>query len=169
MRISSVCTYCKNNTDSIYDNDILGKWQRNVTDLANFFRVFDFQREASFHNFRFKIGYLNYNPHFNCHEHKKSNRSRAVRICSGIEWEMLKKLSQSLEFTFELYNFTTEGHGIAYDHGNITGMISALKNDSIDLALGGVSVTPERSQVIDFTQIFAHEPIGMFRKILIRT
>jgi len=91
--------------------------------------------------------------------------------CYGVEWEMLKQMSQSLEFAGELIELGTLYESANREENiytslkdsasnNISWMIDAIHNEKIDLAVGGISVTPDRAATVDFTNIFTHEPIG---------
>ncbi|CAG7827216.1 unnamed protein product [Allacma fusca] len=150
FQVYSRCKYC----GRAAMNEDLGVWKRNRSVFSEYLNVFSGYQRVSFHGYEsFQIGFVDYSPHISCTEVGALN-------CSGIEWEMLQQISNSLSFNFELHNFTERGQqGVVYEGGNITGMIGAIKDHQIDIAIGGISISPDKASVVDFTNIFTNQPI----------
>uniref|UniRef100_A0A0L8I6N7 Ionotropic glutamate receptor L-glutamate and glycine-binding domain-containing protein n=1 Tax=Octopus bimaculoides TaxID=37653 RepID=A0A0L8I6N7_OCTBM len=80
-------------------------------------------------------------------------KSRNSLQLEGFCIDILKAMSKILKFQFEIYLAPDGKFGSKKKRG-WTGMIRELIDNKADVALAPFSVTPERSQVVDFTKSF---------------
>ncbi|CAI9731625.1 glutamate receptor U1-like isoform X2 [Octopus vulgaris] len=80
-------------------------------------------------------------------------KSRNNLQLEGFCIDILKAMSKILKFQFEIYLAPDGKFGSKKKRG-WTGMIRELMDNKADVALAPFSVTPERSQVVDFTKSF---------------
>ncbi|XP_015914837.2 glutamate receptor U1-like [Parasteatoda tepidariorum] len=72
-------------------------------------------------------------------------------IISGIEAELIKLLSQGINFEYEILALSDESYGIKDTFGNWTGMVGMLARNEADMAISLIGITEERSTVVDFS------------------
>ena len=82
----------------------------------------------------------------------------------GIEAEMLQIISRAFGFRYTLVQpASTDGlFGSRRPDGSWTGVIGMIVDGEADLAVGDISVTLERSSVVDYTYPFHIEPVSFF-------
>ena len=69
---------------------------------------------------------------------------------SGICIKILRQLSKDLGFEYTINESVDAHYGVEAD-GKWTGLIGALQRNEADMALQTISVTEDRSKVVDFT------------------
>lgn len=187
MHVYSICDYC-GGTSKWHQRD-LGYWQRNKTLFGKYFHVFDQFYKNSFNSTNLSIGYFNHKPHFSCYFDGVFNKQDIVKpgevimavdngtfessdepvtiqetvtTCEGVEWEMISQMAKSLDFTTTWVNLSNPelGEGHLGETSNISNMIDAFEAEKIDLGVGGISVTRKRTMYVDFSSVFANDPIG---------
>ncbi|KAL1436194.1 hypothetical protein MTO96_010931 [Rhipicephalus appendiculatus] len=72
-------------------------------------------------------------------------------VYSGFCVDLLDKLSQELDFKYELHVMMDGARGIQNDTGHWNGMIGEVIAGKADLALADLTITEMRERVIDFT------------------
>ncbi|XP_037073929.1 glutamate receptor-like [Pollicipes pollicipes] len=82
----------------------------------------------------------------------------------GVEPTMLAAVAGHYGFSYSMVHpQTTDGlFGVRLDNGSWTGVIGMIVRGEADLAVGDISVTLERSEVVDFTYPFLVEPVSFF-------
>jgi hypothetical protein len=163
MEVYSRCEFCGPVTKR--HETYLGSWQRNRTQFGRFLTEFEnYEKGSSFNDSDLNIGYFNHPPHFSCSPSPQTNSSSdsadAEKNCAGVEWEIIFQFGRSLHIDFSLFNLGADHNHRGRAITNISRMISALHDGTIDFAVGGISVTSERMALIDFSKVFATEPIG---------
>lgn len=73
-----------------------------------------------------------------------------IRCCSGLSIKLLERLSTDLHFDVELYLTGDSKYG-SKDNGTWNGLVGDLMRNRAHMAVGAMSVTKERSEVIEFT------------------
>ncbi|CAL8095307.1 unnamed protein product [Orchesella dallaii] len=166
MHVYSICGYCGQPTK--WQHRDLGHWQRNRTQFAKFFHVFDNFHKLSFNNTNLNIGYFNHPPHFSCYADDVTREGNGtswidqeiITSCEGVEWEMISQMGKSLDFSVTWTNLSDgSSQGSLGETSNISNMIAHFQDEKIDLAVGGISVTPQRVMYVDFSNVFANDPI----------
>ncbi|XP_055938019.1 glutamate receptor-like [Argiope bruennichi] len=91
---------------------------------------------------------------------------------SGVEGELLKVLSQQLNFSYEIVKPADKNWGSLDGHGNWTGVMGMLLRGEADMGLSHFSITEERVRVVDFSfpydildRTFATAQPGAFPKM----
>ncbi|GFX05720.1 glutamate receptor ionotropic, delta-2 [Trichonephila clavipes] len=73
-----------------------------------------------------------------------------VRFASGVEANFIQVLSEFLGFSYQLI-ITDDGEwGQMKDDGNWTGIIGLVHRNEADIAIGHLTMSPQRSSVVDF-------------------
>ncbi|XP_070196560.1 uncharacterized protein [Littorina saxatilis] len=75
----------------------------------------------------------------------------SVFCCKGISLEVLKKLSEDLNFQYVIYFVNDSNYG-EFHNNSWTGMVGDVIGGSADLIVGSFSMTSERMRVISFTE-----------------
>lgn len=183
MHIYSVCEYC--GEASKWHQRDLGFWQRNKTLFGKYFHIFEDFHKLSFNSTNLSIGYFNHLPHFSCYfdgtlskgdmpgtemflmedetiEEGHALPHETLTTCEGVEWEMISQMGKSLDFTTTWINLshTDKNEDYLGENSNISNMIASFESGKIDLAVGGISVTPQRTMYVDFSSVFSNDPIG---------
>ncbi|XP_074641312.1 ionotropic receptor 25a-like [Tubulanus polymorphus] len=65
--------------------------------------------------------------------------------------DLIEKLSQMMDFEYDLYEVSDGAYGRQLDNGSWTGLIKELLDDKADIVAAPLSLTAERESVIDFT------------------
>jgi len=166
MEVYSKCEFC--GPGATLHQEFLGLWQRNRTQFGFIKHFEQFQKSSSFNDSELTVGYFNHPPHFECVWHYFDVEPN----CTGIEWKILTQIGHYLNIRFNLVELgaNEDQHRSNSDNrignkksvANISTMINALQQDEIDFAVGGISVTSERIALIDFSKVFATEPIGKY-------
>ncbi|OXA47132.1 Glutamate receptor ionotropic, delta-1 [Folsomia candida] len=80
---------------------------------------------------------------------------------SGLMFEVLNHMSKDLNFTYEVLE---PRHGETWGHlqsdGSWSGMMKLVAENKVVLAAAAFTVTPERSNYVDFTQVIERESYG---------
>ncbi|KAH9488372.1 hypothetical protein Btru_063346 [Bulinus truncatus] len=111
--------------------------------------------------------------------HRKGNQTRDV-CCAGLTIDLLQRLSQMLSFDVEIAEVADGSYGspvnvsfgsavnvsfgspdnvsfgspVNNNESDWTGMVGMLIHKKADMAIGAISITPERSVVVDFSMPF---------------
>nr|XP_015818302.2 glutamate receptor ionotropic, NMDA 2C [Nothobranchius furzeri] len=80
--------------------------------------------------------------------------------CKGFCIDILKKLSKTIKFSFDLYLVTNGKHGKLV-HGIWNGMIGEVVYRRADMAIGSLTINEERSEIIDFSVPFVETGISV--------
>ncbi|CAN0005284.1 unnamed protein product [Lampetra planeri] len=91
--------------------------------------------------------------------HSESN-SFVKKCCKGFCIDILKKLSKTIKFTFDLYLVTNGKHGKKV-RGVWNGMVGEVVYKRADLAMGSLTINEERLEVIDFSVPFVETGISV--------
>ncbi|CAH2293694.1 glutamate receptor ionotropic, NMDA 3A, partial [Pelobates cultripes] len=86
------------------------------------------------------------------------------KCCYGYCIDLLEKLSEDMNFDFDLY-IVGDGKYGAWKNGHWTGLVGDLLGGAAHMAVTSFSINTARSQVIDFTSPFFSTSLG----ILVRT
>ncbi|XP_063074105.1 glutamate receptor ionotropic, NMDA 2C, partial [Engraulis encrasicolus] len=80
--------------------------------------------------------------------------------CKGFCIDILKKLSRTIKFTYDLYLVTNGKHGKLV-RGTWNGMIGEVFYRRADMAIGSLTINEERSEIIDFSVPFVETGISV--------
>ncbi|KAL1131594.1 hypothetical protein AAG570_011208 [Ranatra chinensis] len=105
-------------------------------------------------------------PHFN---HSKGNGGRLF-CCKGFCMDLLKELSRTINFTFELAlspdgqfgNFVIKNSSGGKKEW--TGLIGELVNERADMIVAPLTINPERAEFIEFSKPFKYQGITILEK-----
>ncbi|XP_066954072.1 probable glutamate receptor isoform X2 [Macrobrachium rosenbergii] len=87
-----------------------------------------------------------------------------LRLLSGIDLELLKSLARTLNFTYRVTRPADGLWGNPLPNGTVSGMIGMVARREADLAVCFISVTRERSTVVDFTYSYYRSVIAVFSR-----
>ncbi|XP_022253390.1 glutamate [NMDA] receptor subunit 1-like [Limulus polyphemus] len=100
----------------------------------------------------------------------RSNSSLSQSYCCrGYCMDLLWKLGNDLNFTYNLYQVEDGQYG-NFEYVNDsnkkywTGMVGDLVHEKADMAVAPLTINPERSQVIEFTKPFKYQGITILEK-----
>lgn len=101
-----------------------------------------------------------------CYEHSNisSNSSNQLHVfcVSGLMIDLLGLIQDKLSFSYELYLVPDGKYGAIDDvTGLWNGMIGEVLYGKADMALGTITISAQRSQVVDFTTPYGEVGIGM--------
>ncbi|XP_038608751.1 LOW QUALITY PROTEIN: glutamate receptor ionotropic, NMDA 2D [Tachyglossus aculeatus] len=82
------------------------------------------------------------------------------RCCKGFCIDILKRLAQTIGFTYDLYLVTNGKHGKKID-GVWNGMIGEVFYQRADMAIGSLTINEERSEIVDFSVPFVETGISV--------
>ncbi|OCT70963.1 hypothetical protein XELAEV_18037877mg [Xenopus laevis] len=82
------------------------------------------------------------------------------QCCKGFCIDILKRLSKTIGFTYDLYLVTNGKHGKKID-GVWNGMIGEVFYQRADMAIGSLTINEERSEIIDFSVPFVETGISV--------
>ncbi|XP_036165899.1 glutamate receptor ionotropic, NMDA 2A [Myotis myotis] len=100
-----------------------------------------------------------------CRKFVKINNStnegvNVKKCCKGFCIDILKKLSRTVKFTYDLYLVTNGKHGKKVN--NVwNGMIGEVVNQRAVMAVGSLTINEERSEVVDFSVPFVETGISV--------
>ncbi|XP_053734064.1 glutamate receptor ionotropic, NMDA 2C-like isoform X1 [Synchiropus splendidus] len=80
--------------------------------------------------------------------------------CKGFCIDILKKLSRTIKFSYDLYLVTNGKHGKLV-RGIWNGMIGEVVYGRADMAIGSLTINEERSEIIDFSVPFVETGISV--------
>uniref|UniRef100_A0A3Q3JN13 Glutamate receptor n=1 Tax=Monopterus albus TaxID=43700 RepID=A0A3Q3JN13_MONAL len=80
--------------------------------------------------------------------------------CKGFCIDILKKLSRTIKFSYDLYLVTNGKHGKLV-RGIWNGMIGEVVYRRADMAIGSLTINEERSEIIDFSVPFVETGISV--------
>lgn len=88
--------------------------------------------------------------------------------CEGYCMDLLKELSERLNFTYELYQVSDRSYGsyeFTEDGKKVwNGLVGELVSRKADLTVSPLTINPSRAKVIDFTKPFKFQGIAMIQK-----
>ena len=86
--------------------------------------------------------------------------------CEGYCIELLEKLAEKLNFSYDLYQVADDSYG-SYEFSNDTrvwnGLVADVISKRADMVVAPLTVNPQRAQVIDFTKPFKYQGIAMIQ------
>ncbi|NIG61181.1 glutamate receptor ionotropic, NMDA 2B-like [Pontoporia blainvillei] len=82
------------------------------------------------------------------------------KCCKGFCIDILKKISKSVKFTYDLYLVTNGKHGKKIN-GTWNGMIGEVVMKRAYMAVGSLTINEERSEVVDFSVPFIETGISV--------
>ncbi|XP_042623851.1 glutamate receptor ionotropic, NMDA 2C-like [Cyprinus carpio] len=100
---------------------------------------------------------------------RQSNRTESVTghtepytklCCKGFCIDILKKLSRTIKFSYDLYLVTNGKHGKMV-RGVWNGMIGEVFYKRADMAIGSLTINEERSEIVDFSVPFVETGISV--------
>ncbi|XP_056144045.1 glutamate receptor, ionotropic, N-methyl D-aspartate 2Ca [Lampris incognitus] len=100
---------------------------------------------------------------------RQSNKTEAIvghtepytkLCCKGFCIDILKKLSRTIKFSYDLYLVTNGKHGKLV-RGIWNGMIGEVFYKRADMAIGSLTINEERSEIIDFSVPFVETGISV--------
>ncbi|XP_064179228.1 glutamate receptor ionotropic, NMDA 2C [Anguilla rostrata] len=100
---------------------------------------------------------------------RQSNRTEVIvghsepytkLCCKGFCIDILKKLSRTIKFSYDLYLVTNGKHGKLV-RGTWNGMIGEVVYKRADMAIGSLTINEERSEIIDFSVPFVETGISV--------
>ncbi|KAM6951722.1 glutamate receptor ionotropic, NMDA 2C-like [Aplochiton taeniatus] len=100
---------------------------------------------------------------------RQSNRTESIighsepytkLCCKGFCIDILKKLSRTIKFSYDLYLVTNGKHGKMV-RGIWNGMIGEVFYRRADMAIGSLTINEERSEIIDFSVPFVETGISV--------
>ncbi|XP_031571820.1 glutamate receptor ionotropic, NMDA 2A-like [Actinia tenebrosa] len=77
------------------------------------------------------------------------------RCCYGLCIDLINMLSQDLDFD-PIIRIIEGGRAGSFKHGKWTGLVGSVLYGEADMGMSSISITEERSKVIDFTEPFLH-------------
>ncbi|XP_067123537.1 glutamate [NMDA] receptor subunit 1-like isoform X1 [Centruroides vittatus] len=104
-----------------------------------------------------------------CPKHNTTNGETQYYCCRGYCMDLLNALSNSLNFTFDLYQVEDTQYG-SFDYVNgsqkkmWTGMVGDLYYERADMVVAPLTINPERSEVIEFSKPFKYQGITILEK-----
>ncbi|KAG1656451.1 Glutamate [NMDA] receptor subunit 1 [Nymphon striatum] len=101
---------------------------------------------------------------------RRISRTNDKYCCYGYCMELLKQLAERLNFTYEVHLEEDNIFGAPVKKNGSqeqvwTGLIAELLENKADMAMAALTITPERSQVIDFTKPFKYQGITILEKM----
>uniref|UniRef100_A0A8C5EI44 Glutamate receptor n=1 Tax=Gouania willdenowi TaxID=441366 RepID=A0A8C5EI44_GOUWI len=93
---------------------------------------------------------------------RQSNKTEPYTklCCKGFCIDILKKLSRTIKFSYDLYLVTNGKHGKLV-RGIWNGMIGEVFYKRADMAIGSLTINEERSEIIDFSVPFVETGISV--------
>uniref|UniRef100_A0A9J8BL58 Glutamate receptor n=1 Tax=Cyprinus carpio carpio TaxID=630221 RepID=A0A9J8BL58_CYPCA len=100
---------------------------------------------------------------------RQSNRTESITghnepytklCCKGFCIDILKKLSRTIKFSYDLYLVTNGKHGKMV-RGIWNGMIGEVFYKRADMAIGSLTINEERSEIVDFSVPFVETGISV--------
>ncbi|XP_022238810.1 glutamate [NMDA] receptor subunit 1-like, partial [Limulus polyphemus] len=96
-------------------------------------------------------------------------KSKESYCCRGYCMDLLRKLGNDLNFTYDLYQVEDGQYGsFEYVNGSKkkfwTGMMGDLVYEKADMIVAPLTINPERSQVIEFTKPFKYQGVTILEK-----
>uniref|UniRef100_A0A4W3KDE6 Glutamate receptor n=1 Tax=Callorhinchus milii TaxID=7868 RepID=A0A4W3KDE6_CALMI len=97
---------------------------------------------------------------------KQANHSESIvdpytkLCCKGFCIDILKKLSKTVKFSYDLYLVTNGKHGKKV-RGIWNGMIGEVFYKRADMAIGSLTINEERSEIVDFSVPFVETGISV--------
>uniref|UniRef100_A0A8C4Q6I3 Glutamate receptor n=1 Tax=Eptatretus burgeri TaxID=7764 RepID=A0A8C4Q6I3_EPTBU len=79
----------------------------------------------------------------------------------GFSIDVLDSLAQSLGFAYEIYMAPDHRYGNLESDGSWNGMIGELLHKKADVGISGITITPERESVVDFTKRYMDYSVGV--------
>lgn len=97
-----------------------------------------------------KVAYINYFPYINCSKKLLIENITYCLAASGTEYELLLSTSVKLNFTFQLIEIQNQSYRV---------LLHELVDGRYDLAIGGLSVTFNRLQKLQFGDVVRFEKV----------
>nr|XP_046915200.1 glutamate receptor 2-like isoform X2 [Dermatophagoides farinae] len=107
-------------------------------------------------NLTLKIGFINVLP-YTWLKLNHSSTSGQYSVIGGIETQLWQLASEYYNFSIEWIIEPNSHFGAQYENGSWSGLIAAIMNNEIDLAVGGLMPTTKRLEVVDFLFPYDHD------------
>ncbi|ELU06044.1 hypothetical protein CAPTEDRAFT_188571 [Capitella teleta] len=124
--------------------ELVAEWQE-YKGMAKIQETLMVNKLRGFNGRTFRIGTNLWNPFV-----LENHTSASVQGYGGLSIELLKELSNNLNFSFTLHFPEDNGWG-SYVNGSWTGLVGMLVNKEVDMVVASLSRTPAREMVVDFT------------------
>uniref|UniRef100_A0AAN0LJ07 Glutamate [NMDA] receptor subunit 1 n=1 Tax=Polyphagotarsonemus latus TaxID=1204166 RepID=A0AAN0LJ07_9ACAR len=113
-----------------------------------------------------KLQYLCKSNEVHCPHYNQTTETTDHYCCSGYCIDLLLRIADALNFTFNLYQVQDLSYGSKkYLENRVewNGLIGELLSKRADMAIGTLTINPERAKVIDFSKPFKYQGIGMLQ------
>ena len=121
----------------------------NATDLDLPAKILFSRQFNNFYGHELRVAYSTYYPYVFCSKKVESN----CEEFSGIELEMLKMLAHKMNFTFTLFE----------TRNDMEVLFEGLMSHKYDFAIGGLSMTPQRFDVVQYSvPLFIETIVAMY-------
>ncbi|XP_050405931.1 glutamate receptor ionotropic, kainate 3 [Patella vulgata] len=148
-----------NNTPSVSQSPTLSTllWRTYTRELSEVFTVDNLfpNYNFNFNNRMFVVSTMEWWPFII--KERRGNKT----TYSGICYDLLKELSTSLNFSFQLIEPPDQEWGIMKD-GRWTGLIGQLARSEVDLVVAAITVSNARETVMDFSFPYFYDSTGIF-------
>lgn len=107
-----------------------------------------------------KLQYLCKVSEVHCPHYNESTDTTKHYCCSGYCIDLLLRIADALNFTFNLYQVNDLSYGAKrYLENRVewTGLIGELLSKRADMAIATLTINPERAKVIDFSKPFKYQ------------
>ncbi|XP_053634054.2 glutamate receptor-like isoform X1 [Cherax quadricarinatus] len=112
---------------------------------------------ADMRGHRFKVVGLELVPYTIYRRDPPGSKNPVIPLQS-LDFSILHTIADKLNFTYEMRPPLVEQFGLPLEDGNWTGTVGMLQHQQADFSLV-LSPTPGRTQVVDFTRVYASEPL----------
>jgi ionotropic glutamate receptor NMDA 1 len=107
--------------------------------------------------------------HLPCSKPNSSGGPPTEFCCYGYAMDLLVKLANSVNFTYDLHLVEDNSYGTFEKHNNSSlrvwnGMIGELIYDKADMIVAPLTISPERAEVIDFSKPFKYQGLTILVK-----
>ncbi|KAI8486309.1 hypothetical protein Bbelb_360250 [Branchiostoma belcheri] len=96
----------------------------------------------------------------NLYQYDDTNSTYIIKCCEGLVVDLMEAIATDLGLEYELYHVADSKYG-SNVNGTWNGMVRDLMDGNAEMAIGPISATMNRYDVIDFTEPFAHSGIGI--------
>ncbi|XP_078575302.1 glutamate receptor ionotropic, NMDA 3A-like isoform X1 [Branchiostoma floridae x Branchiostoma japonicum] len=96
----------------------------------------------------------------NLYQYDDTNSTYTIQCCEGLVVDLMEAIATDLGLEYELYHVADSKYG-SNVNGTWNGMVRDLMDGKAEMAIGPISATMNRYDVIDFTEPFAHSGIGI--------
>jgi hypothetical protein len=145
IEVHRLCFYCAEYSGKLKFLKNIHNSEVNLPRRALFPREF-----KNFYGHLMRVAYIAYYPFVFCSETIQQNGETVCETPLGVEVEILKILSEKMNFTYQLFEIEE----------NYSKLFDLLGEGRYDFAIGGLSLTPERFSKVQFSAAFRIEYIA---------